>query len=82
MQNMEKPGVINPHVEEAYYEQALARVMESDSRIKAGGDIRVGEHILLVDSDTRVVSSHATNLDCQADFTSRVACRLSAFRCR
>lgn len=53
--NSDKPILIDRVEEEAYYNQALSQVLESDSRIKAGGDIRIGEHILIVDSDTRVV---------------------------
>ena len=54
-ENSDKPILIDRVEEEAYYNQALTQVLESDSRIKAGGDIRIGEYILIVDSDTRVV---------------------------
>jgi hypothetical protein len=43
--------------EEALYKQALAEVLANDSRAKAEGNIRIGEIILIVDSDTRVVGS-------------------------
>jgi cellulose synthase/poly-beta-1,6-N-acetylglucosamine synthase-like glycosyltransferase len=36
------------------YERTMAQVLESDPRTKAGGDIRMGSIILLVDSDTEV----------------------------
>jgi hypothetical protein len=34
-------------------------VLEADGKAWADGDIRIGEYILIIDSDTRVVSSHA-----------------------
>jgi hypothetical protein len=40
------------------YTASLARVLEEDGRIQAAGNIRMGEIILIVDSDTRVVSTH------------------------
>lgn len=51
---LEKSDMIDAVEEEAYYHQAFSNVLESDSRAWAGGDIRVGEYILIVDSDTRV----------------------------
>ncbi|KAF2475919.1 uncharacterized protein BDR25DRAFT_89438 [Lindgomyces ingoldianus] len=36
------------------YQEALQTVLAADSRAKAGGNIRMGEIILIVDSDTRV----------------------------
>lgn len=51
----EKPILVDPVEEEVYYREALSQVLESDSRIRAEGDIRIGEYILIVDSDTRVV---------------------------
>lgn len=53
--------MIDPIEEEIQYRRALETVLASDPRIRAGGDIRMGEIILIVDSDTRVVS-HATLL--------------------
>lgn len=41
---------------EEIYEQCLQRVLTENPRALAGGNIRIGEHILIVDSDTRVVS--------------------------
>jgi hypothetical protein len=49
--------MIDPSEEEGLFQLALERVLASDSRITAGGDIRIGEYILIVDSDTRVVST-------------------------
>lgn len=54
---LEKSDMVDPVEEEAVYQQALGEVCQADPHIKgAGGDIRVGEIILIVDSDTRVVS--------------------------
>lgn len=50
------PIFIDPAEEEALYQQALAEELINDPRAKAAGDIRIGEIILMVDSDTRVVS--------------------------
>lgn len=50
------PIFIDPAEEEALYQQALAEELAKDPRAKAAGDIRIGEVILMVDSDTRVVS--------------------------
>jgi cellulose synthase/poly-beta-1,6-N-acetylglucosamine synthase-like glycosyltransferase len=40
--------------EESLYQDALAKVLEENPLAMAAGDIRVGEVILIVDSDTRV----------------------------
>jgi hypothetical protein len=40
--------------EHAMYQQALETVLEKDGRAWAKGNIRVGEFILIIDSDTRV----------------------------
>jgi len=48
---------IDAHEEHLLYQRALNDVMSSDSDIRAAGNIRVGEVILLVDSDTQVVST-------------------------
>lgn len=42
---------------ENMYEEALARVLEENPNARAAGNIRMGEFILIVDSDTRVVSA-------------------------
>lgn len=47
--------MIDPAQEETLYRLALEDVISSDSRVRAAGDIRIGEAILIVDSDTRVV---------------------------
>ncbi|KAH7318590.1 putative glycosyltransferase family 2 protein [Stachybotrys elegans] len=47
-------GLIDEAEEEEMYQLALARVLEENPLAEAGGDIRVGEVILIVDSDTRV----------------------------
>lgn len=56
------------------YRNALERVLKEDPRVSAAGNIRMGEIILIVDSDTRIVShlhcearsvySHSQPLDC------------------
>ncbi|KAF8250452.1 hypothetical protein K440DRAFT_597252 [Wilcoxina mikolae CBS 423.85] len=48
------------------YEQCLKDVLETDGRAWADGNIRVGDYILLIDSDTRVPS------DCLLDATSEM----------
>lgn len=50
------PIYVDASVEEALYQEALAEELAKDKRAKAAGDIRMGEIILMVDSDTRVVS--------------------------
>lgn len=52
---LEKNAFVDMSEEEAVYQQALRNVLEGDPRARAGGDIRIGEIILLVDCDTRVV---------------------------
>ena len=47
--------MIDPAQEETLYRLALEDVISSDSRVRASGDIRIGEAILIVDSDTKVV---------------------------
>ncbi|KAK2834852.1 hypothetical protein FQN49_006849 [Arthroderma sp. PD_2] len=53
-ETLETSEMIDASQEEAYYKLALQEVLDSDSRIKAAGDIRIGEAILIVDADTRV----------------------------
>ncbi|EGD98509.1 hypothetical protein TESG_05881 [Trichophyton tonsurans CBS 112818] len=53
-ETLETTEMIDASQEEAYYKLALQEVLASDSRIKAAGDIRIGEAILIVDADTRV----------------------------
>lgn len=45
---------IEEHEEYALHEQALEKVLERDGRAWAEGNIRIGEYILIIDSDTRV----------------------------
>lgn len=49
-------GMIDEKVESQLYHRALTKVLEKNSLAWAEGDIRMGEIILIVDSDTRVVS--------------------------
>ncbi|KAK6210383.1 glycosyltransferase family 2 protein [Colletotrichum tabaci] len=45
----------NQESEDKVYDQALSQVIdESEGRTWAGGNIRIGDYILLIDSDTRV----------------------------
>ncbi|OTA92924.1 hypothetical protein M434DRAFT_31404 [Hypoxylon sp. CO27-5] len=48
------------------YEKALKEVLEEDGRAWADGNIRVGDYILIIDSDTRVPS------DCLLDAVSEM----------
>ncbi|KAF7559604.1 hypothetical protein G7046_g4537 [Stylonectria norvegica] len=48
------------------YEQALKEALEEDGRAWADGNIRIGDYILLIDSDTRVPS------DCFLDAVSEM----------
>ncbi len=50
----EKDVGISEEEETTLYQEALKKVLDSDPRAKAGGNIRMGEIILIVDSDTRV----------------------------
>jgi hypothetical protein len=52
------------HEESLIYKECLANVLESNTRVKADGNIRIGEYILIVDSDTRVVSLKMLKLKC------------------
>jgi cellulose synthase/poly-beta-1,6-N-acetylglucosamine synthase-like glycosyltransferase len=54
------------HDEAQAYEQALKEVLEEDGRAWADGNIRVGDYILLIDSDTRVPA------DCFLDAVSEL----------
>lgn len=46
--------------EDDLYHAALEKVLADDGRAWASGNIRVGEYILIVDSDTRVVSHRSS----------------------
>lgn len=51
----EKNGsYINSQEEEELYSLALEEVLTADGRAMADGNIRIGEYILIVDSDTRI----------------------------
>ncbi|KAG7291394.1 hypothetical protein NEMBOFW57_001412 [Staphylotrichum longicolle] len=54
------------HDEAQAYERALKETLEEDGRAWADGNIRVGDYILLIDSDTRVPS------DCLLDAVSEM----------
>lgn len=56
-ETLEKPNLIDPADEEYHYEKALSEHLRANRESQAGGDIRIGEIILLADSDTRVVSA-------------------------
>lgn len=55
--NIGDPVMLEEHELEEIYDQCLDRVLSENPRAMAGGNIRIGEFILIVDSDTRVVSS-------------------------
>jgi hypothetical protein len=48
-------GYLTVEEEEELYKKALDQVLVGDPRAKAGGNVRIGEVILIVDSDTQVV---------------------------
>lgn len=50
----EGTDMIDEQEEEEMYQAALARVLEENALAQAAGNIRMGEFILIVDSDTRV----------------------------
>ncbi|TPX11046.1 uncharacterized protein E0L32_007907 [Thyridium curvatum] len=54
------------HDEAVAYEHALKEVLEQDGRAWADGNIRVGDYILIIDSDTRVPA------DCLLDAVSEM----------
>ncbi|KAK4211778.1 putative glycosyltransferase [Rhypophila decipiens] len=54
------------HDEAQAYERALKEVLEEDGRAWADGNIRVGDYILIIDSDTRVPA------DCLLDAVSEM----------
>jgi len=49
---------VSEEEEDVSYRSALDQVLKDDGRAWADGNIRVGEFILIVDSDTRVVSKY------------------------
>ncbi|PHH92996.1 hypothetical protein CDD83_2485 [Cordyceps sp. RAO-2017] len=66
LQALERPAEWSQHDEAQAYEQALKEVLEADGRAWADGNIRVGDYILLIDSDTRVPA------DCFLDAVSEM----------
>lgn len=50
------PFMLEEQELETIYDECLARVLKENPQAMAGGNIRMGEFILIVDSDTRVVS--------------------------
>lgn len=82
---LETSDMVDASLEEQLYQQALREVLASDDRIKAAGDIRIGESILIVDSDTRVVGPQLLNLyidSCLTHPSSRlIACYTEPLRC-
>jgi hypothetical protein len=77
----EKTDRIDFLEEDAIYREALAEVLAGDSRASVGGNIRIGEFILIVDSDTQVVRLQALLIKAQL-LTLFLAGRLSIVRCR
>ncbi|KAI2178668.1 hypothetical protein LOZ24_002042 [Ophidiomyces ophidiicola] len=51
---LQTTDIIDATEEDQLYQLALEEVLAADSRAVAAGDIRIGEAILIVDSDTRV----------------------------
>ncbi|KAG5956990.1 hypothetical protein E4U57_002110 [Claviceps arundinis] len=66
LQAIHRPYEWSQHDEAQAYEQALKEVLEEDGRAWADGNIRVGDYILLIDSDTRVPA------DCFLDAVSEM----------
>ncbi|KAG6006428.1 hypothetical protein E4U21_007046 [Claviceps maximensis] len=66
LQAINRPLEWSQHDEAHAYEQALKDTLEEDGRAWADGNIRVGDYILLIDSDTRVPA------DCFLDAVSEM----------
>lgn len=66
LEAIQRPADWSQHDEAQAYETALKEVLEEDGRAWADGNIRVGDYILLIDSDTRVPS------DCLLDAVSEM----------
>lgn len=73
-------GMIDEKTESQLYNRALTKVLEENPLAWAEGDIRVGEVILIVDSDTRVVSEHTSDFGLQLANSDHLAHRLSSLR--
>ena len=61
-----RPAEWSQHDEAQAYERCLKEVLEEDGRAWADGNIRVGDYILIIDSDTRVPA------DCLLDAVSEM----------
>ncbi|KAK5991127.1 hypothetical protein PT974_09405 [Cladobotryum mycophilum] len=66
LQAINRPHEWSQNDEAQAYEQALKEALEEDGRAWADGNIRVGDYILLIDSDTRVPA------DCFLDAVSEM----------
>ncbi|KAL6901641.1 glycosyltransferase [Trichoderma evansii] len=66
LQAIERPPEWSQNDEAMAYEEALKEVLEADGRAWADGNIRMGDYILLIDSDTRVPA------DCLLDAVSEM----------
>lgn len=66
LKQINRPNDWSQHDEALAYEQALKDVLEENGRAWADGNIRVGDYILLIDSDTRVPA------DCFLDAVSEM----------
>lgn len=63
---VDRPAGWNQDDETVEYERCLREALEEHGRAWADGDIRIGDYILLIDSDTRVPS------DCLLDAVSEM----------
>lgn len=66
LEAIDRPASWNQNDEALAYERALKEVLEETDRAWADGNIRVGDYIILIDSDTRVPS------DCLLDAASEM----------
>ena len=66
LQLIKRPAEWTQNDEAQAYEQVLKDVLEEDGRAWADGNIRIGDYILLIDSDTRVPA------DCFLDAVSEM----------
>lgn len=73
-------GDITESEQDELYKAALDKVLDDDGKAWADGDIRMGEYILIIDSDTRVVSTYK-HLD-EYHVLTFLARRLPSLRCR
>jgi len=64
---LDRPEGWTQHDENGEYRRCLAEIVDEDEgRTKAGGNVRMGEYILIIDSDTRVLN------DCFLDAVSEM----------